>query len=195
MKATIDTRVEDPDFADDGSIDVEHYPLPPGLLEVWDEVLAEDRKPVRKARARHEKTGFGHRDNLQPGMKLYLRKSHCRADEDHFVTVLDDGFFTWNGETFSNGRRLLKGITRKDNHRLTVRRYFALGGEQSALTVEALRKALGGKAIVAKRSGIVYLSGDIGSLPIDPQYLSSPSEAQLPAEAARTLFLNLEGEK
>lgn len=191
---TEDTRAEDPDFADDGSIDVDHYPLPSGLLEVWDEVLAESRVPaLRKARSRHGKTGFGHRDNLKPGMRLHLRKSHCRPDEDHFVAVLDDGFFEWNGARFSNGSRLLKAVTKKTNHSLTVRRYFALGGEQTLSTVAALRKALAGKAIVAKRSGIVYLSGDIQGLPIDPSYIAAPSEAQLSAEAARTLLSDLEG--
>tara|TARA_R110002020_G_scaffold194133_8_gene394748 strand:+ start:3102 stop:3671 length:570 start_codon:yes stop_codon:yes gene_type:complete len=188
----IDSRAEDPDFADDGSIDVEHYPVPAGLLEVWADVLREESTLTRKAQSKNE---FGHRDNLKPGMRLHLRKSHCRPDEDHYVTVLDSGFFSWNGTSYSNGRRLLKAVTRKASPSVTVRRYFALGGEQKLATVTALRKALTGKAIVAKRSGIVYLSGDISALPFDSTYLTSPSEAQLPEEAARTLLFNLEGRK
>jgi len=118
-----DTRANDPDFDDEGNVDVEWYPVPPGLLEAWNELSTE---AVRKSRGRHRKTGFGHRDNLEPGMRLLLRKNDCRSGNEAEVLVLENGRFGWNGDEFPNGHQLLKAITGRERHRLTVRRYFKL---------------------------------------------------------------------
>jgi len=184
-----DTRFEDPDFDDEGEVDVEWYPVPPGLQEAWDELTAQ--KPVRKARARHAKNEFGHRDNLRPGMRLPLRKSDCRRACDPEVSVLPAGEFGWDGFVFANGSRLLKAITGRPDHKLTVRRYFALGGEAGDNLVDHLRSSLIGKAIVAKRSGIVYLSGDLSGLGLSPEDMESETEARLPVSSAKKLLSRL----
>ena len=193
-----DTRWDDPDFDDEGRIDVEHYPLPPGLVEVWDEIVAENQpKRVKKARARHVKTGFGHRDNLKPGMTLKLRKGDCRPDEAHEVSVLEGGRFGWNGFEFPNGNQLLKAVTGRDPHRLTVRRYFSLGGERSSTLVDELRDALLGKAIVAKRQNTVYLSGELATAGIPDHMIEVGSDSdklELTVEDATELLHHLRGE-
>ena len=190
-----DTRWDDPDFSDDGSIDVEHYPLPVGLVEVWDEVVAEHdaKSRTKKSRSRHPTTGFGHRDNLKPGMLLPLRKGDCRDGEDHSVSILNEGRFGWNGNEYPNGRQLLKAITQRPSHRLTVRRYFSLGGERGLGIVEDLREALLNKAIVAKRGETVYLMGNLEQVPSG--YLETEDSAALSHSDAKELLDYLRSEE
>lgn len=199
-KETIDTRWEDPDFDDEGNVDVEWYPVPKGLHEAWDELQAEhaahaaarETEPVEKSiRARKPVNSFGHRDNLTPGMTLNLRKGDIN-DRDPIVAVLPGGAFGWNGDEYPNGNQLLKAITGKHRHRLTVRRYFGLGGERSDGIVEGLRKALMNRAIVVKEPHGVYISGRLSGI-VAEGYLSSPHTARLSLTEARKLLHDLTG--
>jgi hypothetical protein len=188
-----DNQWDDPDFDDEGEVDVEWYPIPPGLVEAWEELVAAGSDRARKARARHAETGFGHRDNLRPGMRLILRKGDCRQDCETEVAVLHDGKFGWNGDEYPNGNQLLKAITGRERHRLTVRRYFGLGGEKTPDLVQQLRDAFLGKAIVARRSGIVYLSGDLEGIGVPEAFMAGKESARLTEEAATNLLSILQG--
>ena len=195
----IDTRFEDPDFDDDGNVDVEWYPVPKGLREAWDELHAESeaheaaREPAvqKSIRARKPKNSFGHRDNLTPGMTLHLRKNAIQ-DRDSIVAVLPGGGFGWNGHEYPNGNRLLKAITGKPKHRLTVRRYFGLGGERKDGLVEGLRKALMNRAVVVKEPHGVYISGNLSGI-VSKGYLTSEHTARLSDPEARKLLNDLRG--
>jgi hypothetical protein len=138
-------ELDDPDYDDEGNVDVEHYPIPPGLQEAWDELHAEDapkagRPPpprtLAKARAvravqretcaRRPKNQHGHRDGLTPGDTLTIRKSHVTADNPDHVIVRAGGKFQWGDRIYPNARRLLADVTGNPNHHLTARRYFRL---------------------------------------------------------------------
>jgi len=183
----------DPDFDDDGELDVEWYPIPPGLQAAVDELSAVPETPFLKSRARHIQTGFGHRDNLQPGMELAIRKAHCRTESDETVAVLDDGCFGWNGKTYQNGNQLLKAIYGKKDHRMTVRRYFGLGGEESNAVTSLfgqIREALLEKAIVVRRNRVIYITGDLEKAGLPAEFQSDEGSVSLePNEARRLLKL------
>lgn len=195
-KETIDTRWEDPDFDDEGNVDVDWYPVPKGLHEVWDELQAEEAahaaaRVEKSIRARKPVNAFGHRDGLRPGMVLHLRKGDI-SDRDPIVAILPDGGFGWNGHEFPNGNQLLKAITGKDRHRLTIRRYFGLGGERRDGLVEGLRKALANRAIVVKEPHGVYISGNLSGI-VAKGYRMTPNTARLSEVEARKLLRDLTG--
>ena len=199
---TVDTRWEDPDFDDEGNIDVERYPVPKGLHAAWDELRAENeahaaaRDPdpaavLKSVRTRRPVNSFGHRDNLSPGVTLNLRKNDIKG-RDSIVAVVDDGGFGWDGSVYPNGHQLLKAITGKPNHRLTIRRYFGLGGERKAGLVTGLRKALGSRAIVVKEPTGVYISGNLLGI-VAKGYLTTDNTAHLSPVEAWQLLKTLEG--
>ena len=187
---------DDPDIDEEGEVDVEWSPVPKGLLSAWQELMVEEKKkPVAKARSRHPITGYGHRDNLKPDMTLHLRKAHCRPDSDPYVRVKPDGKFSWNGVLYKNGNQLFKAITGKDRHALTVRRYFALGGERSSALENDLRNALMEKAVVAKRGDTIYLTGELSSLGVPDQFIDQEGSSVLSVDNAKELLAFLNGDQ
>lgn len=187
------SRNNDPDIDEEGTVDVEWYPVPKGLLAAWQELT--DEKPVAKARSRHPVTGFGHRDHLKPGMVLHLRKADCRPNSDTYVSVEDAGRFAWNGKVYKNGNQLFKAVTGKDRHKLTVRRYFALGGERSSALEADLRTALMQKAVVAKRGDTLYLTGELSVLGVPDRFIDQEGSAVLSVDNAQKLLKYLNGDQ
>ena len=94
--------------------------------------------PPPRIRARHDANVYGHTDGLLPGQKLAVRKG---AGGPEYVTVLPEGAFQWGDNRYPNGHQLLKALTGRENHRLTIRRYFGLGADLhfSKAMADALR--------------------------------------------------------
>jgi hypothetical protein len=84
--------------------------------------------PIKKShlRARKPTNEFGHRDDLVPGQKLKLRRTHLMKGTDGFAIVAEDGRFTLGANGYSNGHQLMKALYGKPDHKMTVRRYFKL---------------------------------------------------------------------
>ena len=95
----------------------------------------------------------GHRDGLEPGMQLRLRKAHggWDAKAHSHVDVLDGGRFAWDGHVYKSGSALLGAIYGNDKHNSTLRRYFGLGGE-GAVNVRRVKAELDG---LLKAHGVV----------------------------------------
>jgi len=146
---------------------------------------AKPKKKIKKSRGRHAETGFGHRDNLRPGMSLLIRKSHRRDGWPDSVAVLDDGYFSWGEVTFPNGNQLLKSLYGRERHKMTVRRYFGLGGEESDIVVSllgTLKTELFGKALVTRDTATIRITGSLAGL-IPETFLPSPDATTLMLEA------------
>jgi hypothetical protein len=132
---------------------------------------------LRKARAPHSVNVHGHRDDLEPGMLLHPRDRHEDAGA---IEVLADGRFKVGADIVKGGHALLTSLYGTSNHRMTVRRYFNLGGERQAIAradvTEQLRTLLKADGILVQRTGDEYhLTGDLRKAGI-PNYLMVTGE-------------------
>jgi hypothetical protein len=146
---------------------------------------------MRKARAPHPVNEHGHRDKLEPGMLLHPRERHA---ERGTIEVLTDGRFRVGDNVVKGGHALLTDLYGSADHRMTVRRYFKLGGERQAIArrdvVEPLRRMLKSEGVVVQRAGEDYhLTGDLRKAGI-PDYMltTGPLTAMLDRETAYELF-------
>lgn len=146
--------------------------LPPPPAEPPPAVAAPEEEPAAEAppriRGRHGENEHGHRDGLVPGQKLTVRKG---APGPELVEVLPDGVFRWGDNTYPNGRQLLKALTGREDHRLTVRRYFGLEAEDARLA-KALSDALRARhpsLLVSPYQGRVRVEGALrkSGIPVD----------------------------
>jgi hypothetical protein len=117
-------------------------------------------KPAVRLRGRKPTNDHGHRDDLTPGQLLPLRKTHGSG----FVLVTDNGSFEWDGLTFTNGNRLLKALYDRDDHKMTIRRYFGLEDTDTTTTIVGVlkRQLTGTGVLVAKSRRNVMLQGNLG---------------------------------
>lgn len=113
-----------------------------------------------RIRGRHGENEHGHRDGFIPGQKLTVRKG---AAGPALVEVLPGGAFRWGDNTYPNGSQLLKALTGREEHRLTIRRYFGLEPEDARLA-KALSDALRARhpaLLVSPFQGRVRVEGDL----------------------------------
>lgn len=135
-----------------------------GSLHKFGEAVLKSVEPPA-IRGRHPTNQWGHRDGLNPGDRLAVHAGPTR-DVDPEVVVLDGGEFSWNGAVFANGNQLLKALTGRNDHRLTVRRYFRLDPRDAQIAKAAaseLRQRFPGITASAYR-GSVRVEGDLGPL-------------------------------
>ena len=148
----------------------------------------------KAARAPHPRNRYGHRDGLEPGMILHPREKH--ADKGSII-VKADGCFGVGEEVFKGGHALLAHLHGTADHRMTVRRYFGLGGEQRVIpradVTDQLRSLCKSRNVVVQRiNGGYALSGDLrkGGIP-DYMIGANPMHTRLDAEAGFDLCRHL----
>lgn len=143
-------------------------------------------EPPPRIRGRHGENAHGHRDDLLPGQTLTVRKG---TPGPRTVTVLDDGVFQWGDNTYPNGSQLLKALTGNDDHRLTVRRYFALGAENARIA-KAMADALRVKCpdlLVSAYQGRVRAEGALARYNIPTDH-ASDTAVVLDVDTVQTLL-------
>jgi len=145
---------------------------------------------IRHPKSAQPVNEFGHRDGLLPGATLRLRKGDVREGGSLYVNAEDDGAFEWDGEVYPNGSQLLKAITGKSDHRLTIRRYFALGDRESMAVrsaAEQIRKAFDG-ASVSIDGPVIRVVGDLRAAGVPEEWWANTAGSKMyvePAEVSR----------
>ena len=109
-----------------------------------------------------------------------LLHPRARHEEVGAVEVLDGGRFQVGDDIVKGGHALLTTLYGSQDHRMTVRRYFKLGGERQAIpradVTEQLRTMLKAEGVIVQRTGDEYhLTGELRKAGV-PDYLMTHGE-------------------